>query len=183
MSSTFSESPLLRDADATLTDAGFLTRVEAIPQAESSWLLAENEFFVIAIVAAPTLDEAKRIEAFASAELLQRTSSLDVGGKLWDAYLVILCEELVVDPEAMRQLVAMQYDMRGVRRLVATSVTDRGPVVEALRSFLPLPPPMPGGLSDVFAALIDQLDLNGVDREDAGHYVTVFAETGSLDEA
>lgn len=181
-SAIFSESPLLRDAEAILGDAGFETRHEAIPEAASPWLLAENEFFVIAVVAAATLAEARRIEAFAAAELLRRVSSLDVGGKRWDAYLVILCEELVSDPDATRQLVALQYDMRGVRRLVATGVTDRGPVVEALRPFLPLPPPMPGGLSDAFSALVDQLVLNGVEREKADRYVSVFAETGGLDE-
>lgn len=183
MTETFSESPLLRDADATLSDAGFLTRLEPIPDAEAPWLLAENAFFVLAVVAVLTLAEAKRVEAFASAELLRRTVSADVGGKLWDAYLVVLCEELVADPDQTRELVAMQYDMRGVRRLIATGVTDRGPVVEALRPFLPLPPPMAGGLSDVFAALVEQLVLNGIDRDKASHYATVFASTGSVDDA
>lgn len=181
-SEIFSESPLLRDAEAVLGDMGFETRHEAIPDAAAAWLLAENEFFVIAVVTAPTLSEARRIEAFAAAELVRRVSSLDLGGKRWDAYLVILCEELVSDPDETRELVALQYDMRGIRRLVATGVTDRGPVADALRPFLPLPPAMPGGLSDASSALVDQLALNGIERDKAEQYVAVFAETGGLDE-
>jgi hypothetical protein len=178
----FSESPLLRDAEAVLISAGFLTLHEYVSEVTTPWLLAENEFFVIAIVVAPTLTDAERIESFAAAELLQRVSARDVGGKRWDAYLVVLCEEPVNDPEATRRLVKLQYEMRGVRRLVATGVTDSGPVREALRPFLPLPPPMPGGVADAFSALVDQLTLNGIDQAKAELYVAAYAESGSLDE-
>jgi len=99
-STIFSESPLLRDAETVLTGAGFVTRQEYIAEATTPWLLAENEFFVIAVAVAPALTDAERIETFAAAELLGRVSARDVGGKRWDAYLVILCEELVTDPEA-----------------------------------------------------------------------------------
>lgn len=178
----FSDSPLLRDAEEILSGAGFLTRHEYIAEVTTPWLLAENEFFVVAVVAAATLPDAEHVEAFAAAELLNRVSTVDVGGKRWDAYLVILCEELVSDPAATRRLVELQYDMRGIRRLVATGVTDSGPVADALRPFLPLPPPMPGGLADAFAALVDQLTLNGIEQAKAELYVTAYAESGSLDD-
>jgi hypothetical protein len=178
----FNESPLLRDAETILVGAGFLTRHEYISEATTPWLLAENEFFVIAVAVAPTLTDAEAIESFAAAELLRRVSMGDVGGKRWDAYLVILCEELVSDPDATRRLVELQYDMRGVRRLVSTGVTDSGPVRDALRPFLPLPPPMPGGVADAFSALVDQLTLNGIEQTKAQLYVTAYAERGDLDE-
>jgi hypothetical protein len=178
----FSESPLLRDAEAILISAGFLTRREYVAEATTPWLLAENEFFAIAVAVAPTLTDAERIEAYAAAELLRRVSAGDVGGKRWDAYLVILCEELVTDPEATRRLVELQYEMRGVRRLVATGVTDSGPVRDALRPFLPLPPPMPGGVADAFSALVDQLTLNGIDQTKAELYVAAYEASGDLDE-
>ena len=181
-SAIFSVSPLLRDAEAILTRAGFLTRHEYIAEITTPWLLAENEFFVVAVVAATTLSDAERVEAFAAAELLNRVSTVDVGGKRWDAYLVILCEELVSDPEATHRLVTLQYDLRGVRRLVATGVTDSGRVADALRPFLALPPPMPGGLADAFAALVDQLTLNGIEQAKAKLYVTAYAESGGLDD-
>ena len=95
----------------------------------------------------------------------------------------MLCEELVADPDATRKVVAMQHNMRGIRRLVATGVTDRGPVAEALRPFLPLSSPLPGGLANVFLALADQLAVNGIEPEKATNYVTVFTETGTLDDA
>jgi hypothetical protein len=174
---------LLRDAEAILTDAGFETTREGLEGSGIPWLLAENAFFAVGIVASGTLDEATKSEGFATPELLQRLDAVDVGGKRWDAYLVLLCEELTDSQGATRQMVELQQDTRGLRRLVATGVTDRGRVLEALRSFLPLPPPMPGGLSDASAALVDQLTLNGIEREKAEHYVTVFTETGGLDDA
>jgi len=181
-SAMFSESPLLRDAETILSAAGFVTRQDYITEATTPWLLAENEFFVIAVAVASALTDAERIESFAAAELLRRVSTRDVGGKRWDAYLVILCEELVTDPEATRRVVELQYEMRGIRRLVATGVTDSGPVRDALRPFLPLPPPMPGGVADAFSALVDQLTLNGIEQTKAELYVTAYAESGGLDE-
>lgn len=105
-----------------------------------------------------------------------------MGAKRWDAYLVVLSEELVDDPDEARQLVELQYDMRGVRRLVATGVTDRALVVEALRPFLPLPRPIPGGLSDALTDMVDQLTLNGIEQARAERYVAAFGETGNLDD-
>lgn len=52
--SLFSDSPLLSDAESVLGDAAFGTRREYIEDAEAPWLLAENQFFVVAVVATHT---------------------------------------------------------------------------------------------------------------------------------
>ncbi len=180
--SVFSDDPLLSDAEAALTDANFATRREYISEAEAPWLLAEDQFFMIAIVASRTLAEVKRLEAFAAAELLRRVTTPAVGAKRWDAYLVMLTEEIVDDPVETRQLVELQYDTRGVRRLVATGVTDRTLLADALRPFLPLPRPVAGGLSDGLTDMREQLAVNGIERDKADRYVATFAETGTLDD-
>ncbi len=79
------------------------------------------------------------------------------------------------------QLVDMEYDTRGVRRLIAVAVepTDDD-IRRVLRPFIPLPPPAPGGLSDAFTDLREQLVLNGVGDEDARRVVSAFQVKGHL---
>ena len=181
MTSVFSESPLLADAEAILVESSFTAKREYISAASALWLLAENEFFVVGVIATRLLEDAQRIEPFAAAELLSRVTDPGVGAKRWDAYVVLLAEEVIDDPQVTRELVELQYDTRGVRRLVATGVTERDLVARALRPFLPLPEPHPGGLSDAFGDLADQLELNGIEQSKARRYVATFAETGALD--
>jgi hypothetical protein len=177
-----SDYPLLADAESVLAGASFAMRREWLADEDTPWLLAENEFFLIAAVATDTLEDAYRAEAFGAAELLNRISATRVGAKRWDAYLVILAKELVDDPASTRQLAEMQYDTRGVRRLVATGIVDLATVTQALRPFLPLPEPVAGGLSDALADLRDQLSLNGIAESNAERYVAAFSETGDLDD-
>jgi hypothetical protein len=180
--SLFSDNPLLNDAESVLIDAGFSTRRGVFASADAPCLFAEDEFFVVAVVASRTLEEARRIESFAAAELLEQVGPARVGAKRWDAYLVLLAEEVIDDVEQGRDLVELQYNTRGVRRLVATGVGDRDSLTIALRPFLPLPQPVPGGLSDALSDLTDQLVINGVDRENAARYVGAFEQSGSLDD-
>jgi hypothetical protein len=183
MTTVFAGSPLLGDAESVLSNAGFATRSSELPDAGAAWVVAENEFFIVGVVATPTFEVATRLEPFATAQLARGASEPEVGGKRWDAYLVVLCEELVEDAATTRRLVEFQHDTRGLRRLVATGVTDKQRVAEALRPFLPLPPPTPGGLADAFAVLEDQLALNGIDRAQAERYVAIFSESRTLDDA
>lgn len=181
-SSLFSDSHLLNTAEGVLTEAGFSTRRGVFSSADAPCLLAEDEFFIVAIVASQTLKEARRVESFAAAELLDHVAEARVGAKRWDAYLVLLAEEVIDEVEQGRDLVELQYNTRGVRRLVATGVSDRDSLMVALRPFLPLPQPVPGGLSDALSDLTDQLVINGVDREQAARYVGAFDQRGSLDD-
>lgn len=181
-SSLFSEHYLLDAADSLLTDAGFTTRRGVFSSAMAPCLLAEDEFFVVVVIASPTLEETRRVESFAAAELLERVLNVGVGAKRWDAYLVLLAEEVVDDVEHGREVVELQYNTRGVRRLVATGVSDRDSLARALRPFLPLPQPAPGGLSDALSDLTEQLVVNGIDRAHAARYVSAFDQTASLDD-
>jgi hypothetical protein len=177
-----SEGALLGPADAVLREAGFATRRAVLPTVSTPFLLAENEFSVIALVAARTLSDAKNLESFAVAALLELLAASGVGAKRWDAYVVLAVEESGTDSDLQQDLADLQNNTRGVRRLVSMGVRDREGLQSALRPLLPLPQPQPGGLSDALADLSDQLALNGINPEDAARYVAAFGESGGLDD-
>jgi hypothetical protein len=181
-SAAFTDNVLLQDADKLLREAGFSTRRSVFAGGEVPCLLAEDRFFFVALIASKTLDEVRRAESFAANELLERLASGAAGAKRWDAYLVLLAQEAIETPGQTREVVDLQYNTRGVRRLVATGVTDRESLTAALRPFLPLPPTSPSGLGDALDELVDELILNGVPAETAPRYVAAFAQTGNLDD-
>jgi hypothetical protein len=180
--SPFSSNILLQDADALLKEAGFATSRSELTGAELPSLLAEDRFFVLAVVAAPTLGDARRGEPFAVSGLLDRLTAAEAGAKRWDAYVVLLAAEPIETAEQTREVVDLQYNTRGVRRIVATGVGDRESIRAALRPFLPLPPTSPGGLGNALDELVDQLILNGVPEDAAPRYVAAFAQHGTLDD-
>ena len=185
MSNTsFSDNILLQEADALLKDTGFSTCRGALALASSEvpWLLAEDRFFILAVIAFQTLLEAQQVEPFAARELLERLASSDIGAKRWDVYLVLLAEQDLKTPQQTREVIDLQYNTHGIRRLVATNVADRAALRVALRSFLPLPPVSPDGLGDALEELSDQLNLNGISEDAARRYVAAFAQSGDLDD-
>jgi hypothetical protein len=182
MSSPFNSNILLRDADTLLREAGFSTSRSDVAGGELPSLLAEDRFFVIAVVAAATLDEAWRGEPFAVNGLLDRLVTANAGAKRWDAYVVLLAADPIETSEQSRRVVDLQYNTRGVRRIVATGVADRDSLAVALRPFLPLPQTSAGGLGNALDELVDQLILNGVPADTAPRYVAAFAQQGTLDD-
>jgi hypothetical protein len=176
-------SPLLDTAAKLLRSAGFSIRQDYLTSAGAPWLLAEDEFFIVAITAADSFKRIREVEAFAATELIELLEKSEVGGKRWDAYLVLLSEDAPEDPDQRRQLIELQYNTRAVRRLVSLGVTEDPQVIaRALRPFLPLPTSTEDGLPDAFAELAQQLVVNGIEREKAERYVAAFSETGSLDD-
>lgn len=141
-----------------------------------------EDLFIVAVVAGPDPGELRRLESFAAPELIRRLSqSKGVGGKRWDAYLVLLARLAGEAADEARELVAIGYNTRGVRRLVAVGVEPTEDNVRSvLRPFMPLPAPAPGGLADAFEDLAEQLALNGVDSDDARRMVAAFQDRGHL---
>jgi hypothetical protein len=181
-SARFSSNILLQDADVLLKEAGFSTSLSFLSASDLPCLLAEDRFFVVAVVAAETLDDARHGEPFAVSGLLDRLTAAEAGAKRWDAYVVLLAAEPIETAEQTRDVVDLQYNTRGVRRIVATGVNDRESLAVALRPFLPLPPRTVGGLGNALDELVDQLVLNGVPAEAAPRYVAAFAQQGTLDD-
>jgi len=157
---------LLAVARRVLSANGFrtaeanLTGLEDVP-----WLLAENEYFILAVVAGLSLDDLLGVEGFVSADIEGRVGGApELGAKRWDTYVVLL-----TSAEAERgrpEVLSLEYNTRSVRRLVLLGAAPyEEAVTTALRAFLPLPPPRPEKLASAYDLLIDQLVVNGV-RED-----------------
>ncbi len=175
---------LLAIASAVLRHNKFSVMSEHLHGADTGWVLAENDLFIVAVAAGPDLDELRRVESFAAPELIERLSQSEgVGGKRWDAYLVLIASSTIDAPADAKELVAIEYNTRGVRRLVAVGVEPtEEDVRRVLRPFMPLPVPPPGGLSDAFQDLSEQLVLNGVESEDAQRMVAAFQDRGHLND-
>lgn len=175
-------SRLLAAAGSVLRQNRFDVQQEALQGAGAGWLLAESELFIVAVAAAENLEELREVESFAAPELVERLRSAErLGGKRWDAYLVLMASLSADAPEDARQLVDIEYNTRGVRRLVAVAVEPtEDDLRRVLRPFISLPAPVSGGLSDAFADLEQQLVINGVDEVEAHRVVVAFQEKGHL---
>lgn len=175
---------MLTTASALLRQSGFAVMKEHLHGASAGWVLAESDLFIVAVVAAEDLRDLREVESFAAPELIQRIEQADgVGGKRWDAYLVLLASRDAKAHEDARELVTIGYDTRGMRRMVAVGVEPtKTNISNVLRPFLPLPEPPSGGLSDAFRDLSEQLILNGIDDEDARRVVAAFQDRGHLND-
>lgn len=175
---------LLATAGSVLRQNTFTVQSEALEGAEAGWLLAESELFILAIAAAENLAGLREVEAFAAPELLQRLKSTpSLGAKRWDAYLVLMATLGADEDTDAEQLIDIEYNTRGVRRLVAVAVEPtEDDLRRVLRPFLALPAPDPGGLSDAFAELREQLVINGVDEAEANRAVVAFEQKGHLND-
>lgn len=175
---------LLVEAARVLSENGFAVINEPLDGADTAWVLAENDLFIVAVAAAQDVDDLRRVESFAAPELIDRLSaSRDVGGKRWDAYLVLVSPRDIDEPSDTRGLVDMEYNTHGVRRLVSVAVEPtKEDLRRVLRPFIPLPPPTPGGLDDAFDDLREQLVVNGVEEPEAERIVRVFQDRGHLDD-
>jgi hypothetical protein len=177
-------SALLSAAGSVLRENGFDVGTELLEGTDSGWLLAESELFVVGVAAATDLERLREVEAFAAPQLIQRLSpEHGVQGKRWDAYLVLMATRSADEPNDARKLIEIEYDTRGLRRLVAVAVEPTsGDIRRVLRPFIPLPEPAPDGLTDAYADLRDQLVVNGVEDDEATRLVAFFKDWRHLDD-
>lgn len=173
---------LLATATTILRQHEFAVSTESLQGVEQGWALAESELFVIAVATAPDLKGLRDVESVAAPELIGRLGANEaLGGKRWDAYLVLICSEGADRPAEARTLADIEYDTHGVRRLVAVGVEPTSEDIRrVLRPFLPLPPPSPEGLAGAFEGLQEQLVLNGVADAEARRIVAAFQDRGDL---
>ncbi len=157
---------------------------ESLAGDEPGWVLAESDLFVLAVAAASDRDDLRRIESLAVPELMGRIRrSTTIGGKRWDAYLVLLSSRRMEEPDDAREFTNIEYDTHGLRRLVASAVdSTEEDIRRVLRPFIPLPPPSGEGLTEAFSELRDQLVLNGICEEEARQFVEAFRDRGHLDD-
>ena len=181
------ELELLETAGVVLGRAGFTVQIESLGEKGWRWLLAEDDFFAIAVIAGGSLAELRTIESEAAGEILARLGGTKGGPKRWDAYLVFLTPQrwTAVDD---RERMEFAYDTRGIRRLIGAQVVApedgdiEEPVAGVLRPFLPLDDPIGTALPDLDHALEASLVLNGADEGRAAAYVEAFRAKGHLED-
>lgn len=175
-------SALLSICRRILNQAGFRVEERHLVAAEDAqWLVAESEYFILGVVTGETLDDLLNLEGYAAADLGALVTEADLGPKRWDSYLILLATG-GADQRGRPEVVRLEHNTRSLRRIVGLGTAPHEEaVLGALATFLPLPPPPPGGLPSALEELIDQLVLNGVPKEDAAVAVAGYRSRVGID--
>ena len=175
-----SDPQLLAAARRALGAHDFRLQESRLPKpADAPWLLAENEYFVVAVVAGRTLDDIRVFEGYVAAALNDLLAAADLGAKRWDAYVVLLARS-DAEQRGRPEVLELEYNTRSLRRLVSLGVTDTS-VDEALSAFFALPDPPAGGLPSAYEELVDQLVVHGIERDRAQAAVTAYRRSDGID--
>ncbi len=182
MSTVTSDPGLLAVARRVLTQHDFRVSEMTLADADAAtWLLAESEYFLLALAAGASFDDLLVLEGFLAAALATVFEDRRLGPKRWDSYVVLLSSS-GADQRGAPDVVRLQYNTRSLRRLVSLGVPSREETVaEALATFLPLPEPPPGMLRSAFDELVTQLVINGIPEDRAATVVGSYRRTGSID--
>jgi len=161
---------------ATSVLEGELFRVESL-DSNPTVLLAENQYFFVAVVATSTIEQLLIAESLVEAIVGEYLEAADPGPKRWDAYLVLLTQERAPEDDATtRQLFSINYDTSRMRRLARSGVelTLRA-VRDSLNPFVS--PILLENLAvsmDPLDAMVDELTNRGIDRDVAEKSVVAF---------
>jgi hypothetical protein len=177
-----SDEELLRITKAVLSEQGF--HVESVIEG-IDLVLAENNYFVVAVAAMNTIGDLILAEPVALEALAQRIESATLGPKKWDTYLVLLTQEKSAeDDDLTRDLYAINYDTSRLRRIAHTGV-DPNPeaVSHALAPFVePVTSTTSAAQTDALDSLLHALISRGVDEELARRAITAFEQGAKLDD-
>ncbi len=172
-----SDTELVAAARSVFVSEGYV--VEEVQVDGLDLLLAENAYFLVGVVATSTIAQLLDAESVAEAAISDRLTQENVGPKKWDAYLMLLTQEL--SPEnglVTRGLFEINYDTSRLRRIAHAGVT---PTAVAVRSVL-APFIAPTELSDPaitenpFQSMVRALALNGVERQLAQRAIDAFEQ-------
>jgi len=178
------ENELLEVAALVLRDADCRLHVHRLPEGQE-FLLAENPYFILAVVASGSPRDIIEVERLVAAELTALSSRSDVGPKRWDLYLVILAPRDSDDSrELARDIYRITYDTQHLRRI---AVLDVEPTLEslrdALRSFLPtLAPNTTQPLGEALTELESALVEHSIEPQKAARAIAAFRRSRSLDD-
>jgi len=176
-----SDPHLLAEARRILAEYGFRIRESRLPDpADAPWLLAENEYFLIALAAGQAFDDLKVFEGYLASALGELLEVSEIGAKRWDAYVVLLASADSSE-RGNPAVIDLEHNTRALRRLVSLGVS-KATVEKALAPFLPLPGPPPGGLPSAYDQLIEELVVHGIESSVAARTVNVYRRSGDWDE-
>lgn len=178
-----SDSELLYLAKAVLDGEGFA--VEEHADESLNILLAENAWFVLAVTAVATIQDLEEAESRVEAILAARMNTADIGPKRWDAYLVLLTRERLLEGTDSRGIFEINYDTRAIRRIARADVgASLADVRYALAPFVaPIELRDPMASRDALEMLVDALVSEGTDGDVAGRAVLAFRQGGVIDDA
>ena len=177
--------PLLRLVEEVLRDEGYevvlLDADEPLPM-----LLAENNYFMAAATAVATVQDLPLAEGYLIARLSQATSSATAGPKRWDAYALMLTQQVSTGEEfESSRLFEIAYDTSTARRILQAGVKpDLASVRRAIVPFIRPPALVLGELvADPLEQLLAQLIGRGASPEVATRAVEVYRSGGNLTDA
>lgn len=175
----------LRLAETILRRGGFAVSTIQL-SANLTLLVAENDYFVLGVVVASSLEELLQMESSLSVAFVNRLAEQAAGPKQWDAYLVLLTPDRAVESnEEVAELAAINRDTRYLRRLAHVGVTATSESVErALRPFLPLPPlkELDTGV-DALTLLEQELPRYGIEPDQVTRLLARYRTSGVIDDA
>lgn len=176
-----SDDDLLQVTRSVLTDQGF--QVGSLG-GTIDLVLAENNYFVVAVAAMNTIGELIQAEPVALDALGQLLESAILGPKKWDTYLVLLTQEKSAeDDDVTRDLYAINYDTSRLRRIAHTGVDPTPDAVShALAPFVAPSSKTLVGQADAFESLLQALVSRGVDEALAQRAITAFEQGATLDD-
>jgi glutamine synthetase type III len=180
--SSRSDDELLRIAKSVLEEQGF--HVETVSE-DIDLVLAEDNYFVVAVAATNTIRDLILAEPVAFGALAQRIESAALGPKKWDTYLVLLTQEKSPEDDSVtRDLYAINYDTSRLRRIAHTGVDPTPDAVShALAPFVqPATSATSAAQADAFDSLLRALVSRGVDEELAQRAITAFEQGATLDD-
>lgn len=148
-------------------------------------VIAENHYFIVSVLAASTVDQLLQSEEAVVTSLIRRMKEAELGPKIWDAYVILLTQELMVDSgEHTEEIFALNYDTMSVRRIAHAGVSPT--MADVRRALAPFVRPVelddesvsedPAG--EFIAALIDR----GVSSDLANQAVSVHMRGGKIDD-
>lgn len=176
------DADLLSVAEVVLTDQGYFVEKLGDP---ASLLLAENAYFVVAVVATHTIQDLRLAQGPAEVAVSERLAETSIGPKKWDAYLVLLTQEKAPeDDSTTRELYAINYDTARLRRIAHAGVSVTPESVSHVLA--PFVAPLEGNVSNIhedpFARLLLALESRGVDEDIASRAIQAFEQGASLDD-
>lgn len=177
-----SDEDLLSIAESVLNSQGYLVENLDDPM---DLLLAENAYFVVAVVAFHTIQDLRIAQGPAEEALAERLATASIGPKKWDAYLVFLTQENAPEDDlTTRELYAINYDTTRLRRIAHTGVSVTPESVS--HALAPFVAPLEGNATDIhedpFGRLLAALEARGVDRDLADRAIAAFEQGASLDD-
>lgn len=175
------DHPLLELVQLVLGQEEFDVRNLLLDEAREAVLAAEDEYFVIAVLAGDSWADIRSRVSPVEISLANYTSRQGAAAKLWDLYLVCLVQERFADAADFDDAERFEADTTRVRKYIRDGVLpEESEVRQALAPFLPLRPPTSQATVDPLQSLEEKLRTRGINAEMARVAVESFVRSRTV---